>query len=64
MIRCISYIQGKNVIQNLRKLRDSHSLHNILIDPLLKQLNGTLIWTPNSKGYQKFKLIFTKNEWQ
>lgn len=53
-------VEGKNMIQNSSKLREEQSLHNILIDPLLKQLRGTLLWPEKNDGNQKFELIFTK----
>lgn len=53
-------LEGKDMVKNPNNLRDSQSLHNFLIDPLLKQLKGTLLWPENKKGNQKFELIFTK----
>lgn len=53
-------VEGTDIIESPTKIREHQSLHNILIGTLVQQLNGQLLW-PIPKGkYQKFELIFTK----
>jgi len=53
-------VEGKEIINCPKEVREHQSLHNILIDTLVKQLNGTLLWPNAHEEYQKFELIFTK----
>ncbi len=53
-------LEGENFINNPLELRNKSSLHNILVETLVMQLNGTLIWPNDSGDYQKFELMFTK----
>ncbi|WP_170245682.1 PAS domain-containing sensor histidine kinase [Fodinibius salinus] len=50
---------------NTEAIKNHQSLHRILVDTLVDQLNGTLLW-PNSEqdDNQKFEFIFTKKKYQ
>lgn len=53
-------IEGENIIRCPKEVKEHQSLHNVLINTLIAQLEGTLLW-PNSDGnHQKFELFFTK----
>jgi len=53
-------IEGENIIRCPKEVREHRSLHNVLIDTLTTQLEGTLLWPNSDADYQKFELIFTK----
>lgn len=53
-------IEGTNILESVEKLQDHDSLHNILINTLVNQLQGTLLWPHSESEHQKFELIFTK----
>lgn len=53
-------IEGDCIVNCPDEAKKSNSLHNILIETLVMQLGGTLLW-PNPAGdYQKFEAFFTK----
>ncbi|WP_445665190.1 PAS domain S-box protein [Fodinibius sp. AD559] len=53
-------IEGDCIVNCPNEAKNSNSLHNILIETLVMQLRGTLLW-PNPEGdYQKFEIFFTK----
>ncbi|NGP87687.1 PAS domain S-box protein [Fodinibius halophilus] len=53
-------IDGYDIVSDPEQLKHKDSLHNLLINPLTKQLDGQILWPNNSSSYQKFELIFTK----
>lgn len=53
-------IEGYDIVKSSKEIRNGQSLHNILIEQLVKQLEGTLLWPNTDSEYQKFELIFTK----
>lgn len=53
-------IEGKNIVQCPEDVKNQQSLHNILIQTLTMQLNGTFIWPNADTGHQKFEFFFTK----
>ncbi|WP_440999747.1 PAS domain-containing sensor histidine kinase [Fodinibius sp. SL11] len=53
-------IEGIQIINCPEEVKNNKSLHNILIDTLVMQLGGTLIWPNPGSEYQKFEFIFTK----
>jgi len=53
-------IEGIDMVNCPKKVREQRSMHNILIDPLVKQLQGNFLWPSSDGDYQKFELIFTK----
>jgi len=53
-------IEGDNILESVEELQDHSSLHNILINTLVDQLEGTLLWPHGKSEHQKFELIFTK----
>lgn len=53
-------VEGNKIFNNPGELNKHQSLHSTLINALITQLDGELIW-PNTKGdYQKFEFIFKK----
>ncbi|MGM0545769.1 MAG: PAS domain S-box protein [Bacteroidota bacterium] len=55
-------IEGQNIIACPEEVKSQQSLHNILIQTLVIQLNGTLIWPNTNSDYQKFEFFFTKEQ--
>lgn len=55
-------IEGQNIIACPEEVKSEQSLHNILIQTLVIQLNGTLIWPNTNSDYQKFEFFFTKEQ--
>lgn len=53
-------IEGNNMVQCPNAVKNQQSLHNILIETLAMQLNGTVIWPNSDTEYQKFEFFFTK----
>ncbi len=53
-------IEGENIISCPREMKEHQSLHNILVETLVQQLEGTLLWPNGDEEHQKFELIFTK----
>ncbi len=53
-------IEGDQIINCPDEAKKSNSLHNILIQTLVKQIGGTLIWPNPESEYQKFEFFFTK----
>ena len=53
-------IEGTNILESVEELQDHSSLHNILINTLVDQLEGILLWPHSENEHQKFELIFTK----
>jgi PAS domain S-box-containing protein len=53
-------IEGYDMVQCPREVRQHQSLHNILIEPLVNQLGGVLLWPVSDGTTQKFELIFSK----
>lgn len=54
-------IEGHEFIKNPEDIKAHQSLHHTLIETLIKQLNGQLIWpTEMAESYQKFEFIFQK----
>lgn len=54
-------VEGKNLLNCVKEVHDDSSMHRILVDTLVKQLNGTLLWpSPEKDHLQKFELIFKK----
>ncbi|MEL7833767.1 PAS domain S-box protein [Fodinibius sp. Rm-B-1B1-1] len=55
-------VEGNHLIQCPKEMKQNQSLHNILIQTLVVQLNGTLLWPSPDTDYQKFEFCFTKEE--
>jgi two-component sensor histidine kinase len=53
-------VEGKNIINCPKQLKESTSLHNVLLETLVEQLQGNLLWPNPESSHQKFELIFTK----
>jgi PAS domain S-box-containing protein len=53
-------IEGNKIINKPEEVKNHQSLHSTLIEALVKQLDGQLIWPNNGKSYQKFEFIFEK----
>lgn len=53
-------VEGTDIFTCPKQVRESYTLHNQLIDVLVKQLDGTLVWPTPGSSYQKFELIFSK----
>ncbi|NIT55402.1 MAG: hypothetical protein GWN00_03940, partial [Aliifodinibius sp.] len=53
-------IEGDQIMNCPDEAKKSNSLHNILIETLVKQIGGTLIWPNPKSDYQKFEFFFTK----
>ena len=54
-------IEGYDMVKCPKEVREHQSLHNILIEPLVNQLDGVLLWPVGDGTNQKFELIFAKN---
>ncbi|WP_138431490.1 PAS domain S-box protein [Fodinibius saliphilus] len=53
-------LDGYNIVSDAEQIQNNDSLHNLLISPLVKQLDGQMLWPNESSSYQKFELIFAK----
>ena len=53
-------IEGDNLIRCPKEIKQNQSMHSILIQTLVMQLNGTLLWPTPDSDYQKFEFFFTK----
>jgi len=53
-------IEGDHMLPCPAKARKESSLSNVLINTLVKQLDGVLLWPNQDETYQKFECIFTK----
>ena len=53
-------IEGDRIVNCPNEIKNNNSLHNILIETLVRQLGGTLIWPNPESDYQKFEFFFTK----
>jgi len=53
-------VEGNEIIDCPNEVKEHKSLHNILLDTLVLQLNGVLLWPNPHEKHQKFELIFTK----
>lgn len=54
-------VEGENILKCPAQVREHRSLHNILIDTLVTQLNGELTWPEPEGKHQKFELCFAKS---
>lgn len=53
-------VEGSEIVQHPKNIRDNQSLHNILIEPLVQQLQGNLLWPNENGSHHKFELIFSQ----
>lgn len=55
-------VEGNQIINCPKEVKTNRTLHNILIETLGMQLNGTFIWPHSDGDYQKFEFFFTKEK--
>lgn len=53
-------IEGDDMLNDLQQVRNEQSLNMLLINTLVTQLDGELLWPVTNKHYQKFECFFTR----
>ncbi len=53
-------LEGDNIIESHVAVKKQKTLHNLLLETLVEQLSGTLLWPNTDSDYQKFECIFTQ----
>ncbi|GAA5522822.1 PAS domain S-box protein [Aliifodinibius salicampi] len=53
-------LEGDNIIESQVAVKKQKTLHNLLLETLVEQLNGTFLWPNTDSDYQKFECIFTQ----
>lgn len=53
-------IEGESIINCAEEIKKKQTLHNMLLDTLVMQLEGQFLWPQGDGEYQKFEFIFTK----
>lgn len=53
-------IEGDNIIKSHVAVKEKKTLHNLLLETLIEQLSGTLLWPNTDSDYQKFECVFTQ----
>lgn len=51
-------VEGEKMLREVEALKSGKSLHNVLIETLLMQLDALMLWPNPGSDYQKFEIIF------